>query len=47
MYCLIAYFLSRNISTKIGDNSQYTNINKLKRLELAEEKKANLNNLNK
>lgn len=47
LYCLLAYFLSRNISTKIGDNSQYTNINKLKRLELAEEKKANLNNLNK
>jgi uncharacterized membrane protein len=46
LYCLVAYFLSRNISKANGGNSQYTNINKLKRLELAEEKKANLNNLN-
>ena len=46
LYCLLAYFLSRNISKVNGVNSQYTNINKLKRLELAEEKKANLNNLN-
>jgi len=46
IYCIIAFFLSRNISKVNGANSQYTNINKLKRLELAEEKKANLNNLN-
>ena len=46
LYCLLAYFLSRNISNVNGNNSKYTNINKLKRLELAEEKKANLNNLN-
>jgi hypothetical protein len=43
---LVAYFLSRNISKVNGANSQYTKINKLKRLELAEEKKANLNNQN-
>jgi hypothetical protein len=46
LYCSVAYLLSRNISKVDGANSQYTNINKLKRLELAEEKKANLNNLN-
>ena len=46
LYCLLAYFLARNISKVNGVNSLYTNINKLKRLELAEEKKANLNNLN-
>jgi UDP-N-acetylmuramyl pentapeptide phosphotransferase/UDP-N-acetylglucosamine-1-phosphate transferase len=46
LYCVAAYLLSRNISKVNGENSQYTNINKLKRLELAEEKKANLNNLN-
>jgi hypothetical protein len=42
----VAYLLSRNLSKGDGENAQYTNINKLKRLELAEEKKANLNNLN-
>lgn len=46
LYCVVAYLLSRNISKVDGANSQYTNINKIKRLELAEEKKANLNNLN-
>jgi len=45
-YCLVAYFLSRNISQVNGVNSQYTKINKIKRLELAEEKKTNLNNQN-
>ena len=46
LYCITAYILSRNITKVDGTNSQYTNINKLKRLELAEEKKANINNLN-
>jgi len=46
LYCLIAYFLSRNMSKENEGNVQYTDINKLKRLELAEEKKSNLNNLN-
>lgn len=46
LYCLLAYILSKNIKNTNGLNSQYTNINKLKRLELAEEKKANLNKTN-
>ena len=46
LYCIVAYLLSRNLTKVNGENEQYTNINKLKRLELAEEKKANLNNLN-
>lgn len=44
LYCLLAYFLSKNNVN--SENPQYTNINKLKRLELAEEKKANLNKSN-
>jgi UDP-N-acetylmuramyl pentapeptide phosphotransferase/UDP-N-acetylglucosamine-1-phosphate transferase len=46
LYCIVAYFLSKNNTHINGVNSQYTNINKLKRLELAEGKKANLNNQN-
>lgn len=45
VYCYIAYLLSKNIDTNTVDRLKYTKIDKVKRLQLVEEKKnTNLSN---